>query len=81
MQDYGLSKRTEEIQSFADRKDMKTFHDALKTVYGPKSSGTTPLPSDGSSLLTDKDIILEGWTENINSMLNRSSTINDNAIN
>ena len=43
MQDFWLSKKAKEIQSFADRKDMKQFHDALKTVYGPKSSGTTPL--------------------------------------
>ena len=35
MQDSWLSKTAEEIQSFADRKDMKKFHDALKTVYGP----------------------------------------------
>ena len=39
MQDSWLSKKADEIQSFADRKDM--FFDALKTVYGPQSSGTT----------------------------------------
>ena len=32
MQDSWLRKKTEEIQSFANRKDMKKFHDALKTV-------------------------------------------------
>ena len=42
---------SEEIQSFADRKDMK-FHDALKTVYGPKrSEATSQLMSDGSTLM------------------------------
>ena len=45
IQDSWLSKKAEEIQSFADRKDMKKFHDALKTIYGPKSSGATPLLS------------------------------------
>ena len=40
---------------FADRKNMKKFHDALKTIYGPKSSGATVLLSaDVSTLLTDK---------------------------
>ena len=59
MQDSWLSKKAEEIQSFADRKDMKKFHDAMKTSYHPKSSGATPLLSaDGSTLLTDKDAIL-----------------------
>ena len=36
MQDSWLSKKADEIQSFADRKDMKKFFDALKTVYGPQ---------------------------------------------
>ena len=82
MQDSWLSKKAEEIQSFADRKDMKKFHDALKTIYGPKSSGATPLLSaDGSTLLTDKDAILKKWAEHFNSVLNRPSSVNDNAIN
>ena len=35
---------------------MKKFHDALKTIYSPKSSGATILLSiDGSTLLTDKE--------------------------
>ena len=47
-----LSKKTEEIQSFAYRKDMRKFHDALKTVYGPKCSGATSLLSaDGRALM------------------------------
>ena len=41
MQDSWLSSKADEIQIFADRKDMKKFFDALKTVYGPHSSGTT----------------------------------------
>ena len=37
MQDSWMRKKTEEIQSFVDRKDMKKFHDAQKTViYGSK---------------------------------------------
>ena len=82
MQDSWLSKKAEEIQSFADRKDMKKFHDAPKTIYDPKSSGATPLLSaDGSTLLTDKDAILKRWAEQFNSVLNRLSSVNDNAIN
>ena len=77
MQDSWLSSKADEMQSFADRKDMK-FFDALKTVYGPQSSGTTPLLSaDGTSLLTDKEAI----SEHFDSVLNRPSSINDGAIN
>ena len=82
MQDSWLSKKAEEIQSFADRKDMKKFHDALKTIYGPKSFGATLLLSaDRSTILTDKDAILKRWTEHFNGVLNRPSSVNDNAIN
>ena len=82
MQDSWLSSKTDEIQSFADRKDMKKFFDALKTVYGPQSSGTTPfLSADGISLLTDKEAILKRWAEHFDSVVNRPSSINDDAIN
>ena len=82
MQDSWLSQKADEIQSFADRKDMKKFFDALKTIYGPQSSGTTPLLSaDGTSLLTDKEAILKKWAEHFDAVLNRPSSINYEAIN
>ena len=82
MQDSWLRKQADEIQSLADRKDMKKFFDALKTVYGPQSSGTTPLLSaDGISLLTDKEAMLKRWAEHFDGVLNRPSSINDEAIN
>ena len=64
--------RDAEIQSFADRKYMKKFYDALKTVYGLKNSGTTALLSaDGSKLLTDKDSILKRRAEYFENVLNQ----------
>ena len=70
MQDSWMRKKADEIQSFADRKDMKKFFDALKIVYGPQSSGTTPLLStDGTSLLTDKEAILKRWAEHFDGSL------------
>ena len=60
MQDFWLSNKADEIQGYADRNDMKTFYDGLKEIYGPTTSGSSPLISaDGSSLITDKDKILE----------------------
>ena len=59
---------------------MKKFFDALKTVYDPQSSGTTPLLSaDGirTSLLTDKEAVLKRWAEHFDSVLNRPSSVND----
>ena len=81
MQDSWLSSKADEIQSFADRKDMKKFFDALQTVYGPQSSGTTPLLSaDGTSLLTDKEAVLKRWAEHFDSVLNQPSSISYDAI-
>ena len=75
MQDSWLRKKTEEIQSFADRKDIKKFHDALKTIHGPKSSGaSTLLSEDGSTLLTDKEAIMRRCAEHFISVLNLPST-------
>ena len=60
---------------------MKKFHDALKTIYGPKSSrATTLLSADGSTFLTDKEAILKRRTEHFNSVLNRPPSINKDAI-
>ena len=82
MQDSWLSSKADEIQSFAGRKDIKKLFDALKTVYGPQSSETTHLLSaDGTSLLTDKEAILKIWAEHVDSVLNRPSSISDDAIN
>ena len=54
----------------------------LKTFYGPQSPGTNPLFSaDGTSLQTDKEAILKRWAEHFDSVLNRPSSINDDAIN
>ena len=54
----------------------------MHSVYGPQSSGTTPLLSaDGTSLLTDKEAILKRWAEHFDGVLNRPSSINNEAIN
>ena len=61
---------------------MKKLFDVLKTVYGPQSSGTTPLLSaDGTGLLADKEAILKRWAEHCDGVLNRPSSISDETIN
>ena len=57
----GLAERT---QRYADMGDMRAFYEALKGVYGPLHQIQAPLrSSDGSTLLTDKEAILQCWSE------------------
>ena len=81
MQNAWLSKQADIIQEFANHNDLKNFYDALKEVYGPSSSGASPLlNADGSTLITDKEEILKCWAEHFNNVLNRQSEINNDAI-
>ena len=57
----GLAERT---QLHADMGDMCAFYEALKAVSGPSYQIQAPLlSSDGSTLLTDKEAILQRWSE------------------
>ena len=61
---------------------MKKSFNALKTVYGLQSSGTSPLfGANGTSLLTYKEAILERWVEYFDGVFYRLSSINDETIN
>ena len=43
---------------------MRAFYKTLKAVYGPSHQIQAPLRSpDGSTLLTDKEAILQRWSE------------------
>ena len=67
MQDSWLKKKADEIQSFADRKDMmKKFFDALKTVYGPQSPETIPLLSAELVFWLTKKL---SWRDGLNTLM------------
>ncbi|KYO44988.1 hypothetical protein Y1Q_0023038 [Alligator mississippiensis] len=59
---------------------MKNY-DALKTIYGPWSSGTSPiLSADGTTLLIDKGKTLQRWAEPFSNILNQQSSISEEEI-
>ena len=81
MKDTWLKNKSKEIQTYADTKNSKKFYNAIKAVYGPQTSGTSPiLSADGSTLFTEKEEILDRWSEHFQNVLNRPSTINEEAI-
>ena len=52
-----------------------------KVVYGPQSSGCSPLlTTNGTQLLTEEKHILEKWAEHFDQVLNRPASINDEAV-
>ena len=81
MRNSWLSDKADEIQLAADQNNSKKFYDAIKSIYGPQSSGSSPLLTiDGAKLLTDKGELRERWAEHSDSVLNRPSSISDSAI-
>ena len=79
--DSWLKQKAEESQNYADKNDMKRFYDAIKTVYGPQPASLSPILSADGYFLTEKAHILDRWAEHFDAVLNRSSHINEEAIN
>ena len=52
----------------ADNNKTKRFYNAVRNIYGPQSSGTSPL--EGTTLHSEKNAILESWVEYFISVLN-----------
>ena len=81
MQNSWFSRKADEIEAYADSKNLKRFYTAVKEVYGPQSTGTSPLlSSDGSTLITDKPQILQRRAEHFHNVLNRPSSISDTVL-
>lgn len=79
---YSPYAKADEIQRYVDSHDLKNFYSGLKEVYGPTPSDSSPLlTAKGLILLTEKEKIFKRWVEPFNGILNRPSTINDEAIN
>ena len=81
MQDSWLSARADEIQGYADKNDKENFYSSLKEVYGSTNAGSyLLLNADGTKFISEKNKILERWAEHFYGVLNRTSSINDEAI-
>ncbi|XP_072039554.1 uncharacterized protein [Amphiura filiformis] len=81
MKDNWWRDRTEELQGVADTKNIKKFFSELKAVYGPSSRETSPLLNlDGHTVIKEPSLITERWAQHFNQLLNRQSTISEEAI-
>ena len=81
MKDKWWCDRPRELQSAADTKNAKKFFSELKPVYGPSSKGTNlPFDLDGHIVIKEPILITERWAQHFNQLLNRQSTISEDAI-
>ena len=80
MKDAWWEAKAAELQMYADQHATKLFFSGLKEVYGPSSSTMTPVRDVDGSLLTDKDKILKRWTAHFSQLLNRPSSVDDQAL-
>ncbi|CAM4293297.1 unnamed protein product [Leuciscus chuanchicus] len=72
--------KAEELQSAADRHDMKTFYHGLKAVHGPLRAGSTPVLAIDGTLLTDKAEILRCWVDHFQLVLNQPAAFDDSVL-
>ena len=76
MRDTWWSQKAEKMQHYADSHDLRHFYAELKEVYGPRQDAVSPvLDTDGQTLLTERDKILNRWAIHFNQLLNAQSTI------
>ena len=81
MKEDWWSRKASELQSAFDRKDTRVFYEGLKGVFGPQVSGTSPvMADDGTTLLTEKNDILNRWKTHFESVLNSSSDVNNSIL-
>ena len=74
----GLAERT---QWYVDMGDLCAFYKALKAVYGPSHQIQVPFLSlDGSTLPTDKEAILQCWSEHFEGLISDQRTMQEPSL-
>ena len=60
---------------------MRAFYEALKAIYGPPHKIQAPLRSSGgSTLLTDKEAILQRWSEHFEGLFSHRGTVQESSL-
>ena len=79
--DWWLAKAAE-LQVLADTNDMRGFYQSMRAVWGPRISHPDQLLAcNQSTLLTEKQDLLNRWTEHFSKLLNEAPVIDQDAVN
>ena len=61
--------------------NMRAFYEALKAVCGPSHQIRAPLCSSvGSTLLTDKEAVLQCWSEHFQGLFSDRRTVQESSL-
>ena len=73
--------QAERTQRYADMGDMRAFYEALKAVCGPSHQIQVCLRRlDGSSLLTNKEAILQCWSQHFKGLFSNRCTMQESSL-
>ena len=60
---------------------MHAFYEALKAIYGPSHQIQASVRSlDGSTLLTDKEAILQCWSKHFEGLFSDRRTVQESSL-
>ena len=76
MENNWLVQKAAQMQSHAYVNVAKSFCKALKGVYGPTWFFLHSVRSIDCALINNKDLILAGWAEHLQSQLNKAHATN-----
>ena len=81
MQNEWSTTLAERTQRYANISDMRSFYEAPKAVCRPSHQiQAPPRSSDGSTLLTDKEPILQRWSEHFEGLFSDRRTVQETSL-
>ena len=81
MKDRWWKNKAVEVQGYADRHETNEFYVSLKDIYGPTHTPSVPRESaDGSTVITEKEQILNRWQHRFSVLLHTPSGITSDAL-
>ena len=74
-------RKAEEIQNYAEQREMMCFYNAIKEIYGPTRSSVGGLKNgEGTTTITDTEGILLRWKSHFENLLNDHPNIPDDFL-
>ena len=74
MENNWWARKAAQIQSYAKINDTKSSYEALKRVYWPRRFSLHPFRSTDGVVIKNKELIIEGWIEYLQNLLNKVHT-------